>query len=491
MAEDEKQARELLGAKSFKLDESAELVLETDKRARPRTQQERSALLHKLIHFQIANLLLTGVNLEEAKKELIHRYELTTRRVSELARKGELPTLFAKSFATGLDPHTAFLSMDDLEDFQIGMRLSLEGIGAALSSRDGFTVIEELIPGGSADRLHLLKPKDKIIAVAQQGQKPMSVVDADLREVVRMIRGKKGTSVTLTILRHGSTTQTFDVTCVRDEIDIKDAAATITYETRVRGGKSYKVGVVGLASFYGGGGTEGRSSSGDVKNLLLEARSRGVQGIVLDLSRNGGGLLEEAVKVAGLFLRKGAIVATRSSSGRLRVQEDEDPSVSWSGPLLVITTRLSASASEILAGALKDYHRAIIAGGDHSFGKGTVQILSPLPEKVGAMKITAGMYFLPGGQSTQRSGVKADILVPSAFDDDEVGELKSDRSLPPGSIGPFLSDTVNDPEPAGHWTPVDDRTILVLAAKSRERVSKDSDLARGSRPSRRLSCARA
>jgi len=476
--EDEALARQLLGAKEFKLDESVALVVDAEARGRPRTPAERQELLRKLVHFQIANLLLTDVKIADATKELIHRYELVTRRFKERAQKDELPILFAESFASGLDPHTSFLSKEELENFQIQMRLSLEGIGASLSSQDGFTVIEELIPGGSADRLNLLRAKDKIIAVGQGDQKPVSVIDMDLRSVVKMIRGKKGTTVRLTILRQGTRTETFDVSCVRDKIDLKEAAAKLTYETRSNKGKSFKVAVIDLPTFYGGGKSEGRSSSGDVRRLLLEAKQNGAQGVVLDLARNGGGLLDEAVRIAGLFVRKGQIVATHSSNGQRRELEDEDSEVAWNGPLLVATSHASASASEILAGALKDYRRALVVGGDHTFGKGTVQVLSELPAKLGAIKVTTGMYFLPGGASTQRTGVKSDIEVPSVFNGRDVGEKKMEHALPAASIEPFLSEEVNGSDSASHWTPLDERTVRALAVRSRDRVNKDPEIAK-------------
>lgn len=476
--EDEKLARELLAKADFKLDETVELVVDADTRGYPKTQAERQDLLKKLLQFQLANLTLTDMTLADARKSLGHRYELVTRRVKERVEKGELVTLFAKCFASGLDPHTSYLSKEDLEDFQISMKLSLEGIGVMLGQDDGFPTVEEVVPGGAMDKLNILKPKDKITAVAQQGENPVSVVDMDIRSVVKLIRGKKGSPVTLTILRQGAKNESFNVTCIRDKIEVKDAAASVTYETRTVAGKPVKVAIIDLPTFYGGNDKEGRSSSNDMRRLLEEAKQSGAQGLVLNLSRNGGGLLEEAVRIAGLFLKTGSVVATESSDGSRRVLDDTEADVVWTGPVLLLTSRMSASASEILAGALKDYHRAIVAGADHTFGKGTVQVLSPLSDGMGAIKVTRGMFFLPGGSSTQHIGVASDIEVPSVFNGEDVGEKKMPRSLKPRTTPRFLSGEVYGNEPATQWQSVTQQTVRRLAELSRARVDKDADFAK-------------
>ncbi len=356
------------------------------------------------------------------------------------------------------------------------MQLSLEGIGASLSTQNGFTLVEEVIPGGAADRLKILQPKDKIIAVAQEGKKADPVVDLELQEVVKKIRGKKGTKVTLTILRQGESNKTFDVTIVRDKIDIKESAAKLTYETKKAGAKTFKIGVIDLPSFYGGG-REGRSSFEDMRTLVTQAKKNKVDGLVLDLSRNGGGLLEDAVKIAGLFIKKGAIVATKGGDQKVDILSDRDDEVVFNGPLMVLTSRLSASASEILAGALKDYKRALIVGGDHTYGKGTVQVVSDLPQGLGAMKVSTGMFFIPGGASTQHQGVDSDIELPSIFTTEDIGEKTMDYSLPPQKIASFVGTDANATDTAKKWTPVDDELIKRLKKTSQERVAKDPKFA--------------
>ncbi len=470
----EKLAKEDVDA-TFKRDENVELMLDPDKRGYARTEEDRKALVKKMIHFQMANYLISETKLEEAKKSLIHRYELIVKRIQE-RKANNLTERFAEAFAETLDPHSAYLSKQNLDDFNLQLRLSLEGIGASLSSQDGFTVIEELISGGGAEKSGMLRPKDRIIAVAQDRQKPVNVIDMDLQNVVKMIRGKKGTKVTLTVLRQGEKSETFEVTIVRDKIDLKDQAAKITYENREVEGRKLKIGVIDLPSFYPGE-KGARNSYRDMKNLLLEAKKNNVDGIVLNLARNGGGSLEDAVRISGLFINKGGVVATKERGRDPNVLADDEEDTVYNGPLVVLTSRLSASASEILAGALRDYKRALVVGADHTFGKGTVQILQGLPLDLGAMKVTTGMFFLPRGKSTQHAGVDSDITIPSIFNTEKIGEKSMTNSLPPQAIQPFLSTDANSAEMPNYWRPVNPTIVPKLTELSRARVKKDPKFA--------------
>jgi carboxyl-terminal processing protease len=471
----------------YRLDDTVELTIDVNKRPYVKTKEEKQKLLRKVVQFQIENALLSGVDLKEAIKQQIHRYELQTKRVAE-NNSEKLVTTAAEAFAQALDPHTSYLSPENFEDLRIQMQLSLEGIGAALSSDNGFTVIEELIPGGAAERSGLLKPKDKIIAVAQEGAKSVDTIDMDLHDVIKMIRGRKGTPVTLTILRQDVQTKRFNATIMRERIDIKEQEARITYETRNTGGRNYYFGVIDLPSFYGDE-KESKSCYEDVKKLLAEAQRQNVDGIVLDLSRNGGGLLKEAVRLAGLFIGDGAIVATRDNRGQVVILANgpvssmtengkrtvvelpsEDPPALYKGPLVVLTSRLSASASEIVAGALKDYNRAVIVGQDHTFGKGSVQVLTPLPGDLGAMTITSALYFLPGGKSTQKTGVEADVRLPIWLVLESIGETTLDYSLPAEMIKPFL-DVRKDATPL--WKPVAKTELAEIARQSGIRIAKN------------------
>ncbi len=472
--ENEETVKTLLGPE-YKLDETVEIVLDPKKRSFAKNAEERKDSIRKMLHFQMSTLIAAKTKMDEAKKQLNHRYELFTKSL-EKRRPTELIGQFAESFALALDPHSAFLTPDDQEDFRISMNLSFEGIGATLTTTDGFTVVEELVPGGVAERSGRMLKKDKIIAVAQDGKAPVSTIDMDLRDVVRMIRGKKATKVKLTILRPGEESKPFDVTLVRDRIDLKESAATMSYETRKVGTRTLKIGLIDLPSFYGGGGTSARMCSKDVKVLLDKARTEKADGIVLNLATNGGGLLEEAIKISGFFIKTGNVVATRNTDAQVQFLADEDEEVAWSGPLAVLTTRFSASASEILAGAVRDYKRGLIVGTDRTFGKGTVQVLKELLLGLGGVKVTMGMFFLPGGETTQFQGVPSDVKLPSPFNDGEIGESQLDYAIPPQKIATFLS-----PSAAGEgkstWRPIDPTLVKKLGENSKKRVEKNPKFA--------------
>jgi len=416
------------------------------------------------------------MKLPEAKKQLIHQYELVTKRLKEKTEEAQLET-FSEAFAQALDPHSSFLTRDSMEDFQIQMELSLEGIGAVLRSQNGFTVIENLIKGGGAEKSKQLRAKDKIIAVAQSTGKPVSVIDMDLRDVVKLIRGKKGTTVKLTVLRQDDETKSFEVSIVRDKINIEEQAAKIRYVKQSMGGKKVTLGIIDLPSFYGSGKKGTRSSSADVQKLLEDAKKQKAAGIVLNLASNGGGLLEEAVAISGLFINRGAVVATKSTDSNEEILNDENNGMAWKGPLVILISRASASASEILAGALRDYHRAVIVGSDHTFGKGTVQAVANLPLNIGGMKVTTGMFFLPGGASTQHEGVPSDVTLPPTFNDTDVGEKTLDYSLPVQKIKNFVSQNANSSDPKEKWFAITPEIIKALGDKSKARVAKSAKFA--------------
>lgn len=469
--------RRLVERPGYQIDTTVSLVTDPEKRGYPKTLDDRNELYQKLAHFQMSNYVSAGTSLEDAKKQLVHRYEVLSKQAGE-QKTEDVYTAFLDSFASALDPHSNYLSADDVEDFQIGMGLSLEGIGLALSSRDGYVVVEEVIPGGAAERQQTIKRKDKIIAVAQEGTAPVNVIDMPLRDVVKMIRGKKGTPVELTVLRQGETTERFNTTIVRDKVNLEEQAAKLRFETRQIDGKTLKLAILELPSFYGDRDASKRQSLKDVQVLLDQAEKEKADGLLLDLSRNGGGLLEHAVGISGLFLRKGPMVAVQHSPSQTQMLPDPDGEIRWSGPLVVLISRASASASEILAGALKDYHRAVIVGDDHTFGKGTVQSVVPLREGLGALKITTALFFRPGGESTQLSGVASDVVIPSPFDVDEIGENAQPYSLPGQKIDGFASPAANAPPPDDHrYQPVTADLVRALGERSRERVAQSPEFA--------------
>lgn len=474
LKENEDFVRKFVSKNDYKLDETVELVIDPEKRGYPKNKDELNQELVKSVHFQMSNYLDSGTKLPEAKQQLIHRYELITKRAKEDTRE-DLLSNFINAFASSLDPHSSYFSPEMLEDFQIQMGLSLEGIGASLTSENGYTVIQEVIPGGAADRAKILKPKDKIIAVSQDKGSAVNVIDMSLKDVVRLIRGKKNTKVTLTILRQGDKTERFETTIVRDTVDLKEQAAKLKIETREIEGKKRKLAVIDLPSFYGDKDRNKRSSYKDIRELLKQATAKKVDGLMLDLTRNAGGLLEDAVKISGLFIKSGGVVATKSSDDRTDVLDDRDEEILYSGPMVVLTSRRSASASEILAGAMKDYGRAIVVGDDHTFGKGTVQSVLTLPLGLGALKITTGMFFLPAGASTQQTGVPSDIVIPARFDLEEIGEKTADNSLPPQKIQPFKSESANFPKPPKYWEPISSDLIQALVKKSEARVKASEE----------------
>ena len=359
------------------------------------------------------------------------------------------------------------------------MSLSLEGIGVALSERDGFSVAERILPGGPADREGTLQPKDKIIAVAQEGGLPVDIIDMPLRDAVALIRGKADTKVTLTILREADKTERFPITLVRDKIDLKDRAAKLRFEERELGERKIKLAVLELSSFYGDASSAtDRQCPDDVMDLLDQARRQGAEGLLLDLSGNGGGVLEHAVRISGFFVRSGEIVRIVDSRGQSKPLWDRDEKVLWTGPMVVHTSRVSASASEILAGALKDYGRAVITGDDHTFGKGTVQTVSSLPPGLGALKITTALFFRPGGRSTQKDGVSSDVAIPSLFNRDGFGEAAQDYALEGEHIEPFLSRTANAGNgSARRWKPVSESILTKLRQQSQARVASSEEFA--------------
>ncbi|MGZ3694881.1 MAG: S41 family peptidase [Bdellovibrionota bacterium] len=466
-------AKEAMGPK-YKLDENVELQLEADKRDFPKDAEDSHKRQMIQMHFQISNYLLTDMKLPKAKEQLVHRYELNVKRMEEL-KPSDLYNYLVNSFASALDPHSNYLSPEDTEDFRINMNLSLEGIGASLSPEDGYTVIQELIKGGAAEKSKLLLPKDKIIAVGQDKDKPMdNVIDMDLKDVVRKIRGKAGTTVRLTILREKPDIHRFNVSLVRSKVELEDDAAKVDFQDKTVHGKKFRLARIDLPSFYGGQRRGDRSCSRDMAIAVEKAVKGKADGIVLDLSSNSGGLLDEAVKIGGLFINRGNIVATKDSTAEVQMLDDVDSRVQFDGPVVVLISRLSASAAEIVAGALQDYKRAVIVGGDHTYGKGSVQAVLPLKPEYGVIKVTTGLFFIPGGSSTQWKGVASDVPFPNPFNTEDIGEKHLDYSLKPESVPTFLSPEANE---AHLWTAVSSSEIDKLKQLSADRVSKSKEFA--------------
>ena len=367
---------------------------------------------------------------------------------------------YLSAFAHAYDPHSEYWSPSSAEDFDIEMKLSLVGIGALLKSEDGTAKIVRVIPGGPAasdKREKRLRPGDKIIAVAQENGEPVDILHWPLPKIVRLIRGKKGTTVVLTVVpaSDASETTTRKVDLVRDTVKLEESAARWARREVVDGSEvTHAVGVVTLPAFYASmkagsvNDPSYRSSADDVADLLREAQGDGAEGIVLDLRGNGGGSLLEAIRMTGLFIETGPTVQVRERY-RVRVWPDRDPRIVYSGPLVILVNRLSASASEILAGALQDYGRAVIVGDSKTHGKGTVQTLVDLDgeQRFGSLKVTTASYYRISGASTQLKGITPDIVIPSPFEYMEFGEDHLPNAIEWSQIAPVPFDPVTDLTP--------------------------------------------
>jgi carboxyl-terminal processing protease len=460
----------------FKFEKDTEFTYDPDHKDFPKSTDEANDFLKKYIQFQLANYMATDVKLEEAKKRVIKNYERNLKRFKE-TKDETLVANYLNSFALSLDPHSSFFSKEYYDDFTIDMSLSLEGIGATLSQDDGFTVVEALVPGGAAAKSGQIEPQDKIVAVSKKDGKMENVIDMDLKDVVKMIRGPKGSKVKLTILRkvEGSNKK-FDVDLTREKISLEDNAVYIKYtEKEVRGVKR-KIGVINLPSFYADSKRGGKSAAADMKRIVAEAKAQKVDGLILDLANNGGGSLEDAVKIGGLFIKTGNIVKQSSrKEGSESALADVDDKVDWDGPFVILTSRISASASEIVSGAMKDYNRAVIVGADHTYGKGSIQTVIAVPGDLGALKVTIGMFFTPGGYSTQHRGVEADVQIPSPYSVDDIGEKSMDYSLPPKKIDSFVSSDAFVDKGDGAWKKIKPEWVAKLKARSTQRVSKSEE----------------
>lgn len=416
----------------------------------PANREEADQLWEKRLTYELLADLLNDKELEEAKKNVARRYERLQRTLLE-SESHEVQEVFLSALSKLYDPHSSFLSANTLEDFSISMRLSLVGIGAQLLSEDGYCTIKELIPGGPAALDNRLQPNDRIVAVAQEGEEPVDVIDMKLRHVVEMIRGEKGTTVHLTVIPADAPDDSArrTISLVRDEIRLTASRAQATiHEVPGNDGEIVPVGVIEIPSFYGSVGSEApgqskTSTTDDVAELIGKLKEGGIEALVLDLRRNGGGLLTEAIRLTGLFIEQGPVVQVKSSNGDLRVDPDKNPAVAYSGPLAILVSRNSASASEIVAGALKSYDRALVLGESSTHGKGTVQAIFELKnylfrtaQETGAAKLTVQKFYLPNGQSTQNRGVIPDISFPSFNEFLPIGEADLPNALVWDTISP-------------------------------------------------------
>jgi carboxyl-terminal processing protease len=413
---------------------NATVELSRQKSPWPKDEAEADQLWRGRIANELLQEQLSEHPIEPAPQLVARRYDRLARNVHE-EDKDEQMKLFLDALAQAYDPHSEYLSKADMKNFSINMGLSLVGIGAMLRSEDGYAKIESLVPGGPAQVDGRLKVGDRITAVAQGPADYVDVREMRLDKVVEMIRGKKGTHVRLLVIPSAATdpSRRKNVELVRDEIKLKDQEARADIIIRKdENGDPIKLGWLTLPSFYADMDKHQKSTTRDVLALLKRLKKENIAGLVIDLRRNGGGSLEEALSLTGLFLKSGPIVQTKDYNGSIRVSANPDPGIAYSGPMVVLTSRQSASASEIFAAALQDYGRAVIVGDKNTFGKGTVQTILPIgrfasllgshSDEDGALKLTIQKFYRVAGGSTQLHGVASDIVLPSLSDLPEFGE---------------------------------------------------------------------
>jgi carboxyl-terminal processing protease len=457
---------------------NATVELSRQKAPWPKDEADADQLWRGRITNELLQEHLSEHPIEPAPQLVARRYDRLARNVHE-QDKDEQIKLFLDALAQAYDPHSEYLSKADMKNFSINMGLSLVGIGAMLRSEDGYAKIESLVPGGPAQLDGRLKVGDRITAVAQGQADYVDVREMRLDKVVEMIRGKKGTRVRLLAIPSDATdpSRRKNVDLVRDEIKLKDqeARADIIIK-KDENGDPIKLGWLTLPSFYADMDRHQKSTTRDVLALLKRLKKENIAGLVVDLRRNGGGSLEEALSLTGLFLKSGPVVQTKDYNGSIRISSDPDPGIAYSGPLIVLTSRQSASASEIFAAALQDYGRAVIVGDKNTFGKGTVQTILPIgrfasllgshSDEDGALKLTIQKFYRVAGGSTQLHGVASDIVLPSLSDLPEFGE---------GALKNALAYDEVTKAKYTKWS--DNHSLFVdqLRARSEERVKNDPE----------------
>lgn len=428
-------------SENLDLNTNETIALDRTKAPFAKTEDDLKSLWEAELKNEFETQLLNGKTKAQAVERIKNRYIVAMRRISQYSSE-DVFSAFENSFAAAIDPHTNYFGPVESENFNDDMNLSLEGIGAVLSQEDEYTVILQIMPGSPAEKSKKLKPKDKIVAVKQEHGKFEDIIGWRLTEVVKKIKGKKGTKVVLEIERgEGAAAKTFNVELTRDKIRLQDKEAKSKVYTSYDG---RKIGVITISSFY-------TDLSLNVKRELSKLESEDVDGIIVDLRNNGGGLLPEAVYTTGLFIKDGPVVLVRDVNGNESAYDDTDASMLYKGPLVVLINRLSASSSEIMAAALQDYGRALIVG-DTSYGKGTVQQSRPLTRlydligaDLGSIHYTIAKFYRINGGSTQLKGVTPDIAMPTLIDVTEFGEKTEPNALNWDKIAPSKYQKYSDP----------------------------------------------
>jgi carboxyl-terminal processing protease len=445
---------ELSQPQNFDLNE--EMIREPDATTFAKTPSEAADRWRQRVKFDLLKETADKVPMDEAIKKLTKRYN-SIRRSWQQTDNDELLERYLTSMTSAFDPHSSYMAPTTLDNFNIQMKLELDGIGASLRGVDGYTVVQNVIPGGAADKNGQIKPEDKIVGVGEGEKGPMEdIVDMKLNDVVKKIRGKRGTVVRLEVEpKGGGERKTVAIT--RDRIELKDSEARsqVIERGKKADGTPFRIGVIQLPSFYmdmdgaRNGLEDFKSTTRDVRRLLEKFKTENVDAVVVDLRWNGGGSLTEAVNMTGLFIDNGPVVQVKGPDGRTQPYKDQEAGMVWEGPLVVMINKFSASASEIFAGAIQDYNRGIVIGDHATHGKGTVQQLFDLGNalfriqavpNMGALKLTIQQFYRPLGDSTQNRGVETDVELPSLTTQLDVGEKDLDYALEFSQVNPLRID---------------------------------------------------
>lgn len=444
----------LNGAYDFASDRTVES--NRQKSSWPKDEADADRIWNDRIEAELLQETLNKHKVDPPVKVLTRRYDQLSRNIREQTQEDALK-IFLSTLAQTYDPHSEYMSRSELENFSINMRLSLVGIGAVLRSDDGYAKISELVVGGPAAKDGRLKVGDRIAAVAQGEDAFVDAVDMKLDKVVEMIRGKKDTQVRIQVIPANAVDPSNRkvIELKRDEIKLKEQEAKAELIERLQpDGTVQRLGWITLPSFYAdmehSGQASAKSTTKDVLALLNRLKEEGIAGLVIDLRRNGGGSLEESVNLTGLFIKKGPVVQSKDSNGKPRISKDTDSSIAYDGPMVVLTSRLSASASEIFAAALQDYNRALVVGDSSTFGKGTVQTMLEIGRvmpflgnggnQAGALKLTIQKFYRVAGGSTQLKGVEPDVKLPSLSEQGQIGEASLKGPLPYDTVDPVPFD---------------------------------------------------
>jgi len=427
-----------LAAKKHDFQGNRTVELNRQKSPWPKNLAEADQIWRDRVEAELLQEELSELKLRTPQETITRRYDQFLKNVKEM-EGDDVVTTFLKGLALSYDPHSDYMSPSEMENFQISMKLSLVGIGAVLRSEDGYVKIMELVPGGPADKDGRLKVNDRIIAVAQGENEFEDVVDMKLDKVVEKIRGEKNTQVRLQVIPADADdpSKRSVVEITREKVELKDQEAKAELlDVKGPDGKVSRIGWISLPSFYANmsGSGEPKSTTTDVAALLERLKKENIEGLVIDLRKDGGGSLEEAINLSGLFIESGPVVLAKDPSGNITKNVDKNPTIAYSGPMVVVMNRMSASASEIFAAAMQDYGRAVVVGDERSFGKGTVQTVQDLDRSLalpffnsnrppaGAIKLTIQKFYRVSGGSTQLNGVESDIVLPSRTDSPKIGE---------------------------------------------------------------------